>query len=440
MKIKFENIEKTLESSRMTGAALKISTTEMGAFECYSNTTTEGSVKLMNKVWGTPHTSVFEYINFDILIEDCSMLLELFIIEFRKISTTIKSRRYVDFRNQGFYMPAIECKKNKNKNEIHELNEKCKKYLEERFEIYSKLVDSGEKPEDARYTLPLSLNSNIILHLNAVELKRMAIEAISSDVAEIDEFGIELLSLSEEIFPGLFSRDVLDAEIKNSLNFKNVLKKIPEQFKSFDKNKTEPYKCVVSEFSGVSDAINKKLGYTIIDHEERESIKELMMNRKDKVMEFFSDSGSFYNDIHLSLSALTHLLRHRIQSVIVPCYSSIPDIKTSHIMEEDKKYSEAIAKEIEFLKFLKDNDVKNSSIIYFMSCGTVIPVAQYSNYRQLMHMSELRSCSRAQKEIRVITNKIVGNSLEKNKEFEGFFGPSCSKSGVCKEGRFSCKK
>ena len=440
MKIRFENIEKTLESSRMTGAALKISTTKMKAIECYSDSTVESSLKIMNKVWGTPHTSVFEYINFDILIEDCSMLLELFIIEFRKISTTIKSRRYVDFRSQGFYIPAIECRKNKSKNELHDLNEKCKEYLEERFDIYSKLVDSGEKPEDARYILPLSLNSNIILHINATEMKRMAIDAISSDVTEISEFGIELLSLSEEIFPGLFSRDILDTEIKNSLNFKNVLKKIPEQFKTFDENKTEPYKCVVSEFSGVSDAVSKKLGFKIIDYEEMEHIKELMMNRKDKVMEFFSDSGSFYNDIHLSFSALTHLLRHRIQSVIVPYYSSIPDMKTSHVMECNDAYSEAIEKENIFLKFLKDNDVKNSSIIYFMSCGRVIPVAQYSNYRQLMHMSELRSCSRAQKEIRIIINKMVDNSLAKNKEFEGFFGPSCTKSGVCKEGKFSCKK
>lgn len=75
---------------------------------------------------------------------------------------------------------------------------------------------------------------------------------------------------------------------------------------------------------------------------------------------------------------------------------------------------------------------------YFALSGNVMDVMTTMNARELMLFIRLRSCSRAQWEIRNVATSML-SLLRKN--FPALFdhyGPSCVLTGVCPEGRMSC--
>ena len=60
---------------------------------------------LIEKVLKSGHKSTLEHAVFTIALRDVSVLAEQFFIEHRLASFTVKSRRYVDFTGQGYYIP-----------------------------------------------------------------------------------------------------------------------------------------------------------------------------------------------------------------------------------------------------------------------------------------------------------------------------------------------
>ena len=53
------------------------------------------------------HRSTVEHAVFTLSMRNVSVYAEQFFIEFRLASFTVKSRRYVDFARQGYYIPGI---------------------------------------------------------------------------------------------------------------------------------------------------------------------------------------------------------------------------------------------------------------------------------------------------------------------------------------------
>ena len=79
----------------------------------------EKNANLIDKVTRSGHNSTVEHIMFNLAFNDVSVIVEQFMIEFRLASFTVKSRRYVDFYDAGFYVPEFKSEENKAKYNAH---------------------------------------------------------------------------------------------------------------------------------------------------------------------------------------------------------------------------------------------------------------------------------------------------------------------------------
>ena len=145
----------------------------------------ENNLKLIKRIIKMGHKSIIEHDYLVFAIVDVSPIVEQTIIGNRLTSFTIKSRREVDFRNVGYYIPEF-----RNKNlELHEKNdelqEKYKKHMKYLFNEYANLVDNGINIEDARFILPYSYHSNIIMGLDARELEKLVVSLLYGELSKI---------------------------------------------------------------------------------------------------------------------------------------------------------------------------------------------------------------------------------------------------------------
>ena len=113
------------------------------------------------------HKSIIEHDYLVFAICDVTPIIEQTIIGNRLTSFTIKSRREVDFRTAGFYVPEFRQKDLTPHPKNDELKEKYISHMKYLFNTYGDIVDNGVNVEDARFILPYSFHSNIIMGLNA---------------------------------------------------------------------------------------------------------------------------------------------------------------------------------------------------------------------------------------------------------------------------------
>ena len=89
-------------------ASGRISTQSGTALEIFERShDEEKNTNLISKVTRSGHTSTIEHIFFNLAFENVSVVVEQFMIEFRLASFTVKSRRYVNFSDAGFYVPEF---------------------------------------------------------------------------------------------------------------------------------------------------------------------------------------------------------------------------------------------------------------------------------------------------------------------------------------------
>ena len=94
---------------KVTAAGGRVSTqpgTAMGIWA--KSQDEEKNANLIDKVTRSGHNSVVEHTYFNLVFQNVSAVVEQFVIEFRLASFTVKSRRYVDFSDAGFYVPQFE--------------------------------------------------------------------------------------------------------------------------------------------------------------------------------------------------------------------------------------------------------------------------------------------------------------------------------------------
>ena len=86
------------------------------------------------------------------------------------------------------------------------------------------------------------------------------------------------------------------------------------------------------------------------------------------------------------------------------------------------------------------NPVLKKYNYYMTLSGNVTNVFTTMNARELMLFIQLRSCNRAQWEIRNITMQMLKLLRQNFPEVFTGVGPACYMDGVCPEGRLSCGK
>ena len=78
------------------------------------------------------------------------------------------------------------------------------------------------------------------------------------------------------------------------------------------------------------------------------------------------------------------------------------------------------------------------TLAYYAMSGHVTDILLTANARELLHFAKLRTCTRAQWEIRNVAREMLVQVCEVSPMIFKNYGPSCAVTGRCPEGRMSC--
>ncbi len=415
----------------MTASASRISTTNGTALSIYEKSiNNENNEKLIKAVLSSGHRSVMEHCYFNIAFNNVSVFVEQYIIEFRLASFTVQSRRYVDFSTVKFHIPDALPEK---------VGEIFAGTMQSLMDDYGKLLALDIPKEDARFVLPYCFFSNFYCSCNARELLHMICTMIygrGSAFPEIAKLGAQLASDFEEYFPTQIEKfkDKYAPEHERTLAWIDSLKA---------RQINNPSVCMPSVELLSHSTMDSSLLCEISNYNFASVGADApLFSSRARELEMLNFCFKINS---LSLSSITHLVRHRVQSVLVPCIGNalfigkyiLPDsVKTCP--EALEIYSKAFLKSVNAYKECMALDMDITHCIYFALSGNTLDCISSMNGRELSHFISLRTCTRAQWEIRAVATDM--RTLAKNVYPDIFSqtGPTCYSSGACPEGKKSC--
>ena len=447
-----EELEKRVQK---VAAAGKLSRFPGNVFEVIDSCDDyETNLKLVKRIIKMGHKSIIEHDYLVFALNDVTPIVEQTIIGNRLTSFTIKSRREVDFRTAGFYVPDF---RNKNM-EIHEKNEELKKKFIEHskmlFNVYGDLADSGINKEDARFILPYCFHSNIIMGLNARELEKMIISfkyGRLSRITELKELGEKLYEIVQEYVPYLTpnikhqeEHSENDFEYLESLEERPEIKILPKvSLISYTPNADDViiesnimyhYQCSKDEAKRILNDMVKK------DKDAKEKIMQNILHKEER-RELEQVSFSF--QIPISLSILTHLTRHRMHALLVPEFVPMWNLNNYIVPESIKanyneKFVNAVNENIKVCEEFKKAGVIEEDLIYFYLGAQMLNVVTTSNGRNTQWVCRMRCCNKAQWQIRFIAKEMAKQVSEVAPLLGKGLGSTCMTDRICNEGKECC--
>lgn len=423
-----------VDNEAVCASAAKMSTTKGNANEIFEKSRNNPqNTDLIKKVLRSGHKSVIEHAVFSIAFWDVSAFVEQFLIECRLASFTIKSRRYVDFSSLGYIIPSDLC----GESLMH-----YREYMDLLFGGYKVLLEMGIPKEDARFLLPYSFCSNFYCTLNARELANL-ISSIKygrgKNIPELQNLAQQLIEQISDIFPALLPE--FDCESNTTCdNNDTIWFASNKSIEHIESNEIGSVKLIQAPVQPLE--ILKFASSASHPHSDRKfDIEKIITSARPRELEHLTYTFAISN---MTLSGITHLVRHRMQSIIIPpieCVDHSRCIIPETVQQNPKAkecYVRILTEANEKLAQIPCDDTLQKYGYYFALSGNVMDVMTTMNARELMLFIRLRSCSRAQWEIRNVATSML-SLLRKN--FPALFdhyGPSCVLTGVCPEGRMSC--
>lgn len=145
------------------------------------------------------HESPLEHVSFTFGIDGVSRALTHQLVRHRIASFSQQSQRYVNGENFGFVIPP-DIEKDEN------LKKMFNSYMLHTKRYYKYLVDKGIKKEDARYLLPNSTTTNIVVTMNVRELIHFfSLRCCTRAQWEIRELAWKMLKICKEVAPSIFN-------------------------------------------------------------------------------------------------------------------------------------------------------------------------------------------------------------------------------------------
>ena len=426
----------------VVASAARISTTQGSALEIYEKSREkENNAALIEKVVGSGHTSTLEHQFFTVAFDNVSVCTEEFVIEFRLGSYTVKSRRYVDYTDAGFYIPPMPEK----------LIPDYRKQMQSLFDAYAKLLEYGIPKEDARYVLPYCFRSNFYCTMNARELLYMITVMCTGRGSYYPELKALGESLKEQIrayFPNL---PELTEKRYHTGSAENAGRYQPEEkFGKVPAPEAAAAETILRSVPDGEDAANllteaQNANWMLSsDPDGYYEYTDLIGGERPRELELIHAQFEIRN---LSLAAVTHLVRHRVQTVLVPHVSQAVRTQTYVLpptVRADEKalvlYMQTFADHAKALKKMLKAGLPAEAVQYYALAGNQVNVICDMNGRELLHFMKLRTCTRAQWEIRGCAVELLRQLRKQCPTVFRCFGPSCYVSGVCPEGRLSCGK
>ena len=423
-----------VDNEAVCASAAKMSTTKGNANEIFEKSRNNPqNTDLIKKVLRSGHKSVIEHAVFSIAFWDVSAFVEQFLIECRLASFTVKSRRYVDFSSLGYIIPSDLC----GESLMH-----YREYMDLLFGGYKVLLEMGIPKEDARFLLPYSFCSNFYCTLNARELANL-ISSIKygrgKNIPELQNLAQQLIEQISDIFPALLPE--FDCESNTTCdNNDTIWFASNKSIEHIESNEIGSVKLIQAPVQPLE--ILKFASSASHPHLDRKfDIEKIITSARPRELEHLTYTFAISN---MTLSGITHLVRHRMQSIIIPpieCVDHSRCIIPETVQQNPKAkecYVRILTEANEKLAQIPCDDTLQKYGYYFALSGNVMDVMTTMNARELMLFIRLRSCSRAQWEIRNVATSML-SLLRKN--FPALFdhyGPSCVLTGVCPEGRMSC--
>lgn len=437
MKSAAKIISYNLYNENICASAAKISTTKGNAYEIFqkSNDTIRNR-EIIRRVLSSGHKSIIEHAVFTIALWNVSAYVEQFFIECRLASFTVKSRRYVDFSNFGYYIPpGLDGDRLRHYSE----------YMDMLFSAYKLMLGGGIPKEDARFILPYSFNSNFYCTINARELIHV-LHAIKygrgRGVVELENLANQIVAQIEELFPSLLPELDSFNDAYYNLGSNDNLKDMQDAATFIewpDAGRVD----LVQAPSQPKKILEKAHQISHSNPTYPLDFKTLLKSNRPRELEQLSYSFVIYD---ITLSGITHIVRHRMQSVIIPPLQSIgcgkfiiPETikRNTDLM---KRYNDILAKAEKMRKqAFEDSDLRKYRYYYILS-GNMANIITTMNARELMLFIRLRSCNRAQWEIRNISIRMLKHLRVNFPELFNNIGPTCYISGNCPEGRLTCGK
>ena len=424
----------------VVAAGGRISTTQGTALEIFERTKTrENNANLIEKVVNSGHTSVLEHQFFSVAFDSVSVFTEQFVIEFRLGSYTVQSRRYVDYSKAGFYVPPLP----------DHLTVEFTSHMQSLFNDYTKLLTMGIPKEDARFLLPYCFRSNFLCTMNARELMYMVnVMTVGRGryYPELRMLGESLKEQLREYFPRV--PDILAAKYRTD-------KQNPDRFMPYEQF---PMVCNLHEETASVElqSVSPSNLISVIEQAEEANWMvnpcpeapfeplEVLGGERPRELELIHVQFEIYN---LSLAAITHLVRHRVQTVLVPHIAQavlmnaylVPDSVRANPLALNV-YQNAFQRNTKTVRSMISDGLPGEAVQYFALAGNQLDVTCSMNGRELLHFMKLRTCSRAQWEIRACAVSLLKQLRAKSPAVFEKYGPSCYVEGVCPEGKLTCGK
>ena len=413
------------EGVRVSAASARISTTEGNALSAFEKGDgAERDLKLIRKVLASGHRTIVEHQTYTIAFHDVSVLAEELLIECRLASYTVKSRRYVNFSGAGYIGPEG----------LSEAEEAAfRANMDARFETYEQLLALGIPREDARFVLPYCFKSNFYMTLNARELAHVIASMLNGRMSlypEMRRLGESLKAQLDARFPG-----VLDAELKDAPVYHRA---------SLPAEPTVPH-AVHSSVDmrpafGAKDALDQAMRFS--GRFEAEDYRALVRDARPRELETISYGFTVQN---ISLACVTHFARHRMQTLLAPDVETallgggyvLPDTVTAN-PDALILYTRAFEDNARAAKEMLDGGAPREALAYYALAGCTVDILTVMNARELLHFLKLRTCSRAQWEIRRAAEDMLARLQGNFPQLFRLYGPGCAVTGRCPEGRLSC--
>jgi thymidylate synthase (FAD) len=313
------------------------------------------------------------------------------------------------------------------------------------FHIYDEMVEAGVPKEDARFVLPYCFKSNFYCTLNARELEKVMNEMIfgrGREYPELAALGRQLYRQCEEILPYLK---------EEKISYEGVDELLADVFSPGKESGSALMEYIsgpdnAEELICRAAALNHGLAgdaSLLTDEKKKEILQKLLQGGRKRELEQAHFTIRFNR---ISLAGVTHLVRHRMQSIVVPDYSKVYDfskyVLPKSIMESScaAVYEEVFQKTEALLSEMLADGMYEKDSVYFLLSGMTIPVVTTMNANELETFMRLRTCNRAQWEIKACADALLVLLREKHPVLFSLYGPACYMLGFCPEGRMTCEK
>lgn len=162
-------------------------------------TNAKDAQKALRGALASGHESVIEHASFTFEIRGVSRVLLAQLTRHRIASFSVMSQRYVRLTGAEVVMPETIKEKF--------WGENFKRLVMGSLSLYQMMVDGGVPEEDARYIVPQGIKTDLIMTMNARELRHFfALRCCNRAQWEIRQLADEMLALCKEAAPDLFDK------------------------------------------------------------------------------------------------------------------------------------------------------------------------------------------------------------------------------------------